>query len=133
MQKALVDGFEPIVGAPMVMDHHAALQLGHGRAGLVSAIERMGQRRGGMQPTGRSGDAQAGFVEAAHARRRDACADGAIERLQRFGLAANPTRHARAADPRRPEQVVKHLGGSFSGTSCWALRVTAAAFNRSPY
>ena len=91
----------------MVVDHDAALQRGHGRAGLVGAIERMGWRRGGVQPTGRSGDAEARFVEAAHRRRCDAFANGAIDRRQRFGLAANPTGHGRAAAAAAPNRSCK--------------------------
>lgn len=69
----------------------------------------------GVQPAGRPGDAEARFVEAAHRRRGDACADAAINRLQRPGLAANPGRHARAAGRRRPEQVSQDLRGPLLG------------------
>ena len=111
--EGLIDVFEAIICARVVVDHDATLELGHGRAGLGSAIERVGQGRGGVQPAGGAGDAEAGFVEAAHQRRRDACA--AIDRRQRFGLAANPAGHARAAGRRCPEQVLQHLRGSLFG------------------
>ena len=108
----------------MVVDHDAALQRGHGRAGLVGAIEGVGRRRGGVQPTGRPGDAEARFVEAAHRRGCDAFANGTIDRRQRFRLAANPTGHGRAAG-RRPEQVLQDLRGSFFGHELLSVEVDA--------
>ena len=113
--EGVIDVFEAVVGAPVVVDHDAALERGHGRAGLAGAIEGVGQGRGGVQPAGRAGDAQARFVEAAHRRRRDAGADAAIDRLQRLGLTANPARHARPAGRRRPEQVPEDLRGPLLG------------------
>ena len=99
----------------MVVDHDPALQLWDGRAGLAGAIERVGRGRSSVQPAGLPGDAKARFVEAADRRRRDACADRAVDRRQRLGLAANPTGHARAAGRRRPEQVLQDLRGSLFG------------------
>jgi hypothetical protein len=86
-----------------------------GERGSQATIERVGQRRGGMQPARRPGDAQAGFVEAAHGRGRDAFADAAIERRQGFGLAADPCGHACPAGRRRPEQVLQNLRDALLG------------------
>jgi hypothetical protein len=89
----------------MVVNHDDAFALEHGRTRLAGAIERVGRRRSGVQPTGRACDAQAGFVEAAHARPRHAFADGAIDRLQRPSLGARPSRHARPAGGCGVEQI----------------------------
>jgi len=123
--EGVINVFEAIVCAPMVVDHDAALQLGHGRAGLAGAIERVGRRRGGVQPTSRPGDAQSGFVEAAHRHRRDAFANAAVDRRQRLGLAANPTGHARAAGRRRPEQVSQDLRDPFFGHELLGVEIDA--------
>ena len=48
-----------------------------------------------------------------------------IDRRQRFGLAANPSRHAGAAGRRRPEQVIQDLRGSFLGHELLGVEIDA--------
>ena len=127
------DVFEGVVGAPVVVDHHAALELGH-RAGLAGAIERVGRRRGGVPPTGRAGDAEARFVEAAHRRHRDARADAAPHQAPAprpcgEHQAATLAPQAAAAQNRSCRTCAVRS----SGTSCWALRSAATTLTRSPF
>jgi hypothetical protein len=93
--------------------------------GSQATIERVGQRRGGVQPARRPGDAKAGFVEAAHGRGRYAFADAAIERRQGFGLAADPCGHARPAGRRRPAQVLQNLRDALLGHELLGVEIDA--------
>jgi hypothetical protein len=101
--EGVIDVFPTLIGAPMVVNHNAARELRHGRTRLVGAIERRGRGRGGVPPTGLSGDAQAGLAEAAHRRRRDAFADGAIEGASASAFRRNWPRSRRRPPPRRTD------------------------------
>ena len=98
----------------MVVDHDAALELGHGRAGLGSAIERVGQGRGGVQPA-----CSPAMRKPVSSRQRTGAAATHTPMPWWTGAAlrpcGGPSRHARAAGRRRPEQILQDLRGSFLG------------------
>ena len=69
----------------------------------------------GVQPLSLSGDAKAGFIEAANRRGRRQGCDLRRHRRERRSLAAHPIGHAVRAQTHRSEQIAHRFGGPILG------------------
>ena len=114
--------FEGVVGAPVVVDHDAAFELGHGRAGLARAIEGESQARRGVQPTQLARDPIAGLVEMANRGLGHAPANGLVDGAQLLRLLSHPGDEAGRTNQWRAEQSFSACAARSSGISCWTLR-----------
>lgn len=79
-----------------------------------------------MQPLRPPADAQAGLVEAAHARGAEERADPLRDRRKPTRPPPRPFRHARRTKPIRPEQVPQRLGRAVLGDQLLRVEIDGA-------
>ncbi len=112
----MVDLAERAIGNEAVVHNDAALEVrGDGAALVLGPVEGEGLARGRVQPMQLARDPQAGFIEMADLRFRQAGADSRIDPLQVARLLANPRREARRTQKGRAEQVAQRFGGAIFG------------------
>jgi hypothetical protein len=101
---------EGAIGFEAVVDDHAAGKIVRHVAPLGrDAVEREAFGCDRVQPLRLARDAEAGFIEAAHARGGDERADPPGDRRQRAGFSPHPVDHARRTDGRDAEEVGERL------------------------
>lgn len=115
---------EGAVGFEAVVDDDAARKVARHVAPLVRhALEGEAFGCGRMKPLRFAGDAEAGFVEAAHARGGDERADPPGDRRKRAGFSPHPVHDARRTDGRDAEEIGERLSRPLLGDQLLQMQI----------
>ena len=126
----MADVGEPGVRLEAVVNRDAADEpLRHLAAFGRHAIVGQGPGGDGVQPLSLSGDAKAGFIEAANRRRRRKGGDVRRHRRERRSLAAHPIRHAVRAQTQRSEKIMHRFGGPILGNELMDVEINRRRSN----
>ena len=115
---------EGAVGFEAVVDDDTARKVARHVAPLVRhAVEGEAFGCGRMKPLRFAGDAEAGFVEAAHARGGDERADPPGDRRKRAGFSPHPVHDARRTDGRDAEEIGERLSRPLLGDQLLQMQI----------